>query len=73
MGITRSFFIQFDVLFLNARFLKTNRMVTTTKLYFFKFRFWLSPQFLLQGLTWAVLYVWTRGVGMILYMVGPKS
>ena len=32
-------------------FLKTNRMVTIAK-----FRFW----FLLQGLTWAVLHVWTQ-------------
>ena len=35
IGITRSFFIQFWRSFvLNARLLKTNRMVTTTKLYF---------------------------------------
>ena len=46
--------------FSNARFLKTNRMVTITKLYFLKFRFWSLPQFLLRGLTWAVLHVWTQ-------------
>ena len=33
--------------FLNARFFKTNRMVTITKLYLLKFRFWFLPQFLL--------------------------
>ena len=41
-------------------FLKTIRMVTITKLYDLYFRFWFLPQFLLLGLTLAVLHVWTQ-------------
>ena len=56
--------------FQNPCFLKTNRMVTITKLYDLKFRFWFCPSFcsdlkfrfwfLLRGLTWVVLHVWTQ-------------
>ena len=64
LGITRSFSSNFDAIFLNARFWKTNQMVTIIKLYFLWFRFWFLPQFLLQfllrDLTWAVLHVWTQ-------------
>ena len=35
-------------------------MVTTTKLYFLKSTFWFLLQFLLRGLTLAVLHVWTQ-------------
>ena len=60
-GITWSFLSNFDILFfLNACFLKTNRMVTITKLYVFSFRFWFLPQFFLRGLTLVVLHVWTQ-------------
>ena len=34
--------------------------LTITKLYFHKSRFWFLPLFLLRGLTWAVLHVWTQ-------------
>ena len=35
-------------------------MVTITKLYSLLFIFWFLPHFLLQGLKWAVLHVWTQ-------------
>ena len=35
-------------------------MVTITKLYLLWSRFWFLLQFLLRGLTWAVLHVWTQ-------------
>ena len=35
-------------------------MVTITKLYDLYFRFCFFPQFLLRGLTWAILHVWTQ-------------
>ena len=52
-SLNRSFFI-------HACFLKTNRIVTITKLYFLSSRLWFLLQFLLRGLTWAVLHVWTQ-------------
>ena len=61
LALNWSFFVQFwHYFFSKCLFFKENRMVTITKLNYLQFSFWFFPQFLLQGLTWAVLHVWTQ-------------
>ena len=35
-------------------------MVAFTKLYYLQFKFWFLIKFLLRGLTWEILHVWTQ-------------
>ena len=60
IGITRPFFIRFWYSFFNACFFEKNWMMTRSKLYLLRYRFWFLTLFLLRGLTWATLCTRTQ-------------